>query len=363
MTPPETAQPPAPRVTCAADTPNACRPVSPIAPPDPRCLTKDFSIPPFRTPDLAPEPRAPILARRTQHRVTMTGALQPSPAKATPADFPVTLTDDPTSDRPLRGPLLFLGDFDGFHPGHRTPVRQSRKAARGRPVAPVSCNPHPRSLTAGLRPLPPCPPRMRARLLALRGIDFIFSPRFNTTFTSLSPKSSVKGVPVDAQACRPTSPAPVSASGACGPGLFTDLRPRRGLSVGCTTQVTPDNSPPPASPLGRPTTGAAAARPARIAALSRSGPARTPVGRRSGHPLDARKTGMAMLFRHFPASAYRSQPWRNGQGGTDEICLLPAAPTRGPSTCRSAGRRSRRRGTSRPFPVPTGRSHASRAPA
>ena len=85
---------------------------------------------------------------------------------------------------------------------------------------------------------------MRARLLALRGIDFIFSPRFNTTFTSLSPKSSVKGVPVDAQACRPTSPAPVSASGACGPGLFTDLRPRRGLSVGCTTQVTPDKFPP-----------------------------------------------------------------------------------------------------------------------
>lgn len=227
----------------------------------------------------------------------MTGALQPSPTKATPADFPVTLTVDPTSDRPLRGPLLFLGDFDGFHPGHRTPVRQSRKAARGRPVAPVSCNPHPRSLTAGLRPLPPCPPRMRPRLLALRGIDFIFSPRFNTTFTSLSPKSSVKGVPVDAQARRPTSPAPVSASGAgaCGRGLFADPGPRRGLSVGCTTQVTPDKFPSPAPHLGRPATGAAAARLARIAIhpdrrfeplRSRSNPGRSTIWPPSGRPKD-----------------------------------------------------------------------------
>jgi len=35
-----------------------------------------------------------------------------------------------------------------------------------------------------------------------------------------------------------------------------------------------------------------------------------------------------MTIRSFPANGYATQPWKNGQGATDEICLLPEGATR-----------------------------------
>ncbi len=75
----------------------------------------------------------------------MTGALPPTPAKAAPAGLPVTLTYDLVPGRPLRWSVPVLGDFDGFHPGHRTPLQHARDVGRGRMVA---MKPHPRSLVA-----------------------------------------------------------------------------------------------------------------------------------------------------------------------------------------------------------------------
>ena len=46
---------------------------------------------------------------------------------------------------PLRGAVLLLGNFDGFHVGHQALAAMARRIAPLRPVAVMACEPHPRA--------------------------------------------------------------------------------------------------------------------------------------------------------------------------------------------------------------------------
>lgn len=94
---------------------------------------------------------------------------------------------------------MLLGNFDGLHLGHQALLHFAHDVAQGRPVAVMSCEPHPRSFfgteseafclaTAASKP----------QLLAPHRVDFIFSPRFDAAFAGLSPEAFADRVLVKA---------------------------------------------------------------------------------------------------------------------------------------------------------------------
>lgn len=121
------------------------------------------------------------------------------PCSIPSTDLPEVVTGSLAPDSALRGSVLLLGNFDGFHRGHQMLARYARRIARGRPVAVMSCEPHPRSFF-GTESVPfrLATPGVKQRLLARHGIDFIFSPRFDGLFAGLSPEDFVDGVLVEA---------------------------------------------------------------------------------------------------------------------------------------------------------------------
>ena len=124
----------------------------------------------------------------------MTAPANAMTAPAWPVE-PAVLTGEGGDDHPFRDAVLLLGNFDGFHIGHRALLGIAQRIAGGRPVGVMSCEPHPRSFfrsepesfrlaTAVCKP----------RLLAAHGIDFIFSPRFDSRFAGQSPVDFVTEV-------------------------------------------------------------------------------------------------------------------------------------------------------------------------
>ena len=113
--------------------------------------------------------------------------LRPPPAR--PAGWPVIVRQSLPAGHGLRGGVLVLGTFDGFHLGHRALVAMACRIARGRPVAVMSCEPHPRAFFgAPGGPFRLATPGAKQRLLAGEGVDFVFSPRFDAAFAGLSPE-------------------------------------------------------------------------------------------------------------------------------------------------------------------------------
>lgn len=94
----------------------------------------------------------------------------------------------------LRGGVLVLGNFDGFHLGHRALVRQARRMAGGAAVAVMSCEPHPRAFFGGDERFRLATPDSRQWLLAEEGVDYLYSPRFDAAFAGLSPESFAEQV-------------------------------------------------------------------------------------------------------------------------------------------------------------------------
>ena len=112
--------------------------------------------------------------------------LCPPPARS--GSRPVIVRQSLPAGHRLRGGVLVLGNFDGFHRGHRALVAMARRIACGRPVAVMSCEPHPRAFFGaqdGAFRL--ASPDSKQRLLGGEGVDFIFSPRFDAGFAGLSP--------------------------------------------------------------------------------------------------------------------------------------------------------------------------------
>lgn len=101
----------------------------------------------------------------------------------------------PSNSR-LAGAVIALGNFDGFHRGHRFLLQQAhRLAARRLPVAIMSAEPHPRQFFNPGTPLQRLAlPTQKHRLARELGLDYVFEPRFDQSFASLTPHAFVREV-------------------------------------------------------------------------------------------------------------------------------------------------------------------------
>ena len=96
---------------------------------------------------------------------------------------------------PLRGSVLMLGNFDGFHQGHRALAAQARRLSCGRPVGMMSCEPHPRAFfRTEPEPFRLTTPGSKMRMLTGTGVDFVYQPRFDSVFAEQMPEEFVQMV-------------------------------------------------------------------------------------------------------------------------------------------------------------------------
>src|SRR6186713_3748403 len=95
---------------------------------------------------------------------------------------------------PLRGGIVALGNFDGFHRGHQAVVGRAveRARAEGRPVLVATFDPHPARLFR-----PDAPPfrlttlDQRERLFAAAGADAMLVFHFDKALASVSAEDFV----------------------------------------------------------------------------------------------------------------------------------------------------------------------------
>ena len=89
----------------------------------------------------------------------------------------------------LRGGIVALGNFDGFHKGHQAVVGRAieRAQAEGRPALVATFEPHPmRYFRPDSPPFRLTSPEQRARLIEAAGVDGLFVFQFNADFASLT---------------------------------------------------------------------------------------------------------------------------------------------------------------------------------
>jgi riboflavin kinase/FMN adenylyltransferase len=95
----------------------------------------------------------------------------------------------------LRGGIVALGNFDGFHKGHQAVVGHAveRARAEGRPALVATFDPHPMRF---FRPDSPwfrlTTMEQRARLIEAAGVDALFVFQFDRGFAALSPEAFVQ---------------------------------------------------------------------------------------------------------------------------------------------------------------------------
>lgn len=97
----------------------------------------------------------------------------------------------------LRGAVVAIGNFDGVHRGHQAVLERALVEAQriGAPALVLTFDPHPRQL---FRPELPhfvlTPPAMRARLIALLGLDGVVEVPFTREFSSTSAERFVSEI-------------------------------------------------------------------------------------------------------------------------------------------------------------------------
>lgn len=94
-----------------------------------------------------------------------------------------------------------MGNFDGLHRGHAVLIGQARDLARakGRPVAVLTFEPHPRSVFfPATEPFRLTPFRVKERELARLGIDLLFVQHFDLGFAAKSAEDFIEEVIVEA---------------------------------------------------------------------------------------------------------------------------------------------------------------------
>ncbi|WP_315926901.1 hypothetical protein [Mesorhizobium sp. SP-1A] len=97
----------------------------------------------------------------------------------------------------LKGSVMLLGNFDGFHLGHRMLLAAAKEHAllSGRPIGVMSVEPHPKQFFA-----PQCAPfrlstlATKKEIFARLGVDFIYGPRFDRTFAGQEAEQFVETV-------------------------------------------------------------------------------------------------------------------------------------------------------------------------
>lgn len=116
-----------------------------------------------------------------------------------PAPLPVVSRAGDTPEA-LRGGVVLLGNFDGFHKGHQALLAHG-KAVAERTVSPLgvmSVEPHPRQFfgrNAG--PFRLTSPGIKLAILREQGFDFVYSPAFDARFAAMSAEAFVKQVLVE----------------------------------------------------------------------------------------------------------------------------------------------------------------------
>jgi riboflavin kinase/FMN adenylyltransferase len=102
--------------------------------------------------------------------------------------------------RPLKNPVLTIGNFDGVHRGHLAifdKVKQIARAVNGQSVV-ITFDPHPvKVMKPGNGPLLITPIKEKIRLISDTGIDVIFCISFNKQFSAISARDFVKEILVD----------------------------------------------------------------------------------------------------------------------------------------------------------------------
>ncbi|MFU0504775.1 hypothetical protein [Pseudaminobacter sp. NGMCC 1.201702] len=94
----------------------------------------------------------------------------------------------------LKGSVMLLGNFDGFHRGHQQLLAEAKVQARhnSRPIGAMSVEPHPRQLFTPQSPaFRLSTPAGKKRLFSRHGLDFLYSPRFNHRFAAQEPEQFV----------------------------------------------------------------------------------------------------------------------------------------------------------------------------
>ncbi|AGT11338.1 pantothenate synthetase (plasmid) [Paracoccus aminophilus JCM 7686] len=97
----------------------------------------------------------------------------------------------------LRDGVIALGNFDGFHRGHRLLIGTARRiAATRRPVAIMSVEPHPRQFfaTPGTAPFRLATAAQKLRAAQGIGLGYLFQPAFDAEFAGLSPEAFIETV-------------------------------------------------------------------------------------------------------------------------------------------------------------------------
>lgn len=97
----------------------------------------------------------------------------------------------------LKGSVMLLGNFDGFHHGHRALLVAARAEAlmSGAPLGAMSVEPHPRQFFAPQsEPFRLATPATKIQTFNRLGLDFLYSPRFDRTFANQEPEQFIDKV-------------------------------------------------------------------------------------------------------------------------------------------------------------------------
>nr|WP_255613601.1 adenylyltransferase/cytidyltransferase family protein [Pseudogemmobacter faecipullorum] len=97
-------------------------------------------------------------------------------------------------DSPLRGGLLVLGNFDGFHLGHRALLATARKIAGAIPLGVMSCEPHPRQFFGNQQGFRLAGRQSKLRLLEGLDVDYLYQPQFDAEFAALTPDAFAREI-------------------------------------------------------------------------------------------------------------------------------------------------------------------------
>lgn len=110
------------------------------------------------------------------------------------------LTDSAVVPERLKGSVMLLGNFDGFHSGHRAllAAAQAEAASRSAPLGAMSVEPHPRQFFAPQsEPFRLFTPATKIQAFSRLGLDFLYSPRFDRAFANQEPEQFVDRVLVE----------------------------------------------------------------------------------------------------------------------------------------------------------------------
>jgi riboflavin kinase/FMN adenylyltransferase len=121
---------------------------------------------------------------------------KPSPPVADNREVQL-LTDSAVVPDRLKGSVMLLGNFDGFHRGHRALFAAARAEAlsRGVPLGAMSVEPHPRQFFAPQsEPFRLSTPATKIETFSRLGLNFLYSPRFDRAFANQEPERFIEKV-------------------------------------------------------------------------------------------------------------------------------------------------------------------------